>query len=54
LKAGDTGLLEESQLELADLDLEEGRLQEAEFLIRPAIVEFERNRAARRWLEHIR
>lgn len=40
-KAGDMGLLEESQAELADLDLEEGRAVEAEFLVRPAIAEFE-------------
>jgi DNA-binding winged helix-turn-helix (wHTH) protein/tetratricopeptide (TPR) repeat protein/TolB-like protein len=44
-KAGDMGLLEESQAELADLDLEEGHAAEAESLVRPAIAEFEKEKS---------
>ncbi|MGO9088469.1 MAG: tetratricopeptide repeat protein [Candidatus Sulfotelmatobacter sp.] len=44
-KAGDMGLVEESQTELADLALEEGRAVEAESLLRPAIAEFEKEKS---------
>jgi DNA-binding winged helix-turn-helix (wHTH) protein/tetratricopeptide (TPR) repeat protein len=46
LKAGDVGLVEESQSELADVDLEEGHPDEAEPLTRAAIVEFEKEESA--------
>ena len=41
-KAGDQGLIQESQAELADLALEEKHPEQAESLIRPAIAEFEK------------
>jgi eukaryotic-like serine/threonine-protein kinase len=44
-KSGDLGLLEECQLELADLDMEEGHTAEAEFLVRPAIAELEKEQS---------
>lgn len=44
-KAGNMGLVEESQAELADLALEEGRSGEAESLLRPAIAEFEKEKS---------
>jgi tetratricopeptide (TPR) repeat protein len=44
-KAGDLGLLEESQAEIADIDLEEGRPAEAESLVRPAVTEFENEKS---------
>jgi len=44
-KAGDMGLLEESQAELADVDLEEGHPADAESLVRPAITEFENEKS---------
>lgn len=44
-KAGDMGLLEESQSEIADVDLEEGHPVEAESLVRPAITEFEKEKS---------
>lgn len=40
-KTGETVLVAETQVELAQLDLEEGRAQEAESLLRPAISKFE-------------
>jgi DNA-binding winged helix-turn-helix (wHTH) protein/tetratricopeptide (TPR) repeat protein/TolB-like protein len=45
LKAGDAGMVEESQAELADLDLEEGHASEAESLVRTAIAEFEKEKS---------
>ena len=45
LKAGDAGMVEESQAELADLDLEEGHASEAESLVRGAIAEFEKEKS---------
>lgn len=45
-KAGDIGLVEESQSELADVDLEDGHPGEAEPLTRAAIVEFEKEESA--------
>jgi DNA-binding winged helix-turn-helix (wHTH) protein/tetratricopeptide (TPR) repeat protein len=44
-KAGDLGLLQESQAEIADVDLEEGHPVEAETLVRPAITEFENEKS---------
>jgi DNA-binding winged helix-turn-helix (wHTH) protein/tetratricopeptide (TPR) repeat protein len=44
-KAGDMGLLEESQAEIADVDLEEGHPAAAEALVRPAITEFENEKS---------
>jgi DNA-binding winged helix-turn-helix (wHTH) protein/tetratricopeptide (TPR) repeat protein/TolB-like protein len=44
-KAGDQGLVQESQAELADLAAEEGRGDQAESLIRPAIAEFEQEKS---------
>jgi DNA-binding winged helix-turn-helix (wHTH) protein/tetratricopeptide (TPR) repeat protein len=44
-KAGDMGLLEESQAEIADVDMEEGRPTEAEALMRPAVAEFEKEKS---------
>jgi eukaryotic-like serine/threonine-protein kinase len=41
-RAGDMNLVEESEAELADLAIEEGRPEEAESLLRPAIAEFEK------------
>ena len=44
-KVGDLGLIQESQAELADLALEEGHFDQAESLIRPAILEFEKEKS---------
>jgi DNA-binding winged helix-turn-helix (wHTH) protein/tetratricopeptide (TPR) repeat protein/TolB-like protein len=44
-KAGDQGLVQESQAELADLAAEEGHGDQAESLIRPAIAEFEQEKS---------
>jgi tetratricopeptide (TPR) repeat protein len=44
-KAGDLGLLQESQAEIADVDLEEGHPVEAEALVRSAITEFENEKS---------
>jgi len=44
-KAGDMGLVEESQSELADLAIEERRPSEAESLLRFAITEFEKEKS---------
>ena len=44
-KAGDLGLVEESQAELADLAIAENHGDQAEALIRPAIAEFEKEKS---------
>lgn len=44
-KAGENGLVEESQAELAELAIEEGHPDQAESLIRPAIAEFEQEKS---------
>jgi DNA-binding winged helix-turn-helix (wHTH) protein/tetratricopeptide (TPR) repeat protein len=43
-KVGETGLVRESQLELAGLAIEEGQANQAEPLLRAAIVEFEKEK----------
>jgi tetratricopeptide (TPR) repeat protein len=43
-KTGEMGLVEESQVELADLALQEGRPEQAEPLLRGAIAEFEKQK----------